>query len=136
MRVRLCQHDRSGTAMVEFVIVVGIVLLLLFAVVDIGLLLNAQLTLTAAVREGARRAAVEGGATAGAYERVFAQLSLGNVDPAKASVEIHPRWAPYGSQVRVSVAYPYLPATPLVRAIAGNKIELRATAVSRSEKTR
>jgi Flp pilus assembly protein TadG len=46
-------RDR-GAAAVEFALLLPVVLLLLFGIVDFGLALNAQITITQAAREGAR----------------------------------------------------------------------------------
>ena len=48
----------SGAVAVEFALILPIFLLLVFAVIDFGRMLNAQITLTEAAREGARTAAV------------------------------------------------------------------------------
>jgi Flp pilus assembly protein TadG len=50
-------RDR-GTAAVEFALVLPVLLLIVFAIIDFGRALNAQLTLTAAAREGVRLAAL------------------------------------------------------------------------------
>lgn len=47
-----------GAAAVELALVLPLLLFVLFAVIDFGRLLNAQLTLTEAAREGARAAAL------------------------------------------------------------------------------
>jgi len=48
-------RDRGATA-VEFALLLPVLLLLLFGIIDFGRALNAQITLTQAVREGARLA--------------------------------------------------------------------------------
>ena len=50
-------RDR-GAAAVEFALLLPVVLLLLFGIVDFGLALNAQITITQAAREGARLASL------------------------------------------------------------------------------
>ncbi len=50
---RLCKADK-GAAAVEFALVLPILLLLVFGIVDFSLVLNTQLNLTEAAREGAR----------------------------------------------------------------------------------
>jgi Flp pilus assembly protein TadG len=47
-------HDVRGAAAVEFAIVLPLVLLLVCGIVDVGRMLDRQLTLTNAAREGAR----------------------------------------------------------------------------------
>jgi Flp pilus assembly protein TadG len=60
---RWLRRGERGQSLVEFAMVVPILLLLVFAIIDFGRLLMNQVTLTNAVREGARIAAV--GATSG-----------------------------------------------------------------------
>jgi Flp pilus assembly protein TadG len=50
-------RDR-GSAAVEFALVVPVLLLIVFGIIDFGRLLNAQITLTEAAREGVRLAAL------------------------------------------------------------------------------
>ncbi|MHB9145162.1 MAG: TadE/TadG family type IV pilus assembly protein [Symbiobacteriia bacterium] len=122
--------------MVEFVLTVGILFLLLFGMLDLGLALNARLVVAAAAREGARRAAIEGGETAAVLERVQAQLRLGRIEPERASIQVTPHQATFGNSVAVTVDYSYPFISPVVRTLAGAGIRLHAEAVSRSEKVR
>ncbi len=86
--------DESGQAIAEFVLVLFTLILVLFAILELGLLLNAKLALASAAREIARVCAVEGGYVAKAMERVDSVIKS---------------------------------------TIAGNRITLRARAVTRSE---
>lgn len=122
--------------MVEFVIVVSLLVTLLFALVDFGLLLDAKLVLAAAAREGARRAAIEGGATPAVYDRIKEQLSLGRIDPAAAVIDIKPKTASYGTAITVKISYGYRPMFPALRGVMGASVPLEATTISRSEKIR
>ena len=56
-------EDR-GAAAVEFALVLPIALLVIFAIIDFGRMLNAQITLTEAARESARAAALVGDSAA------------------------------------------------------------------------
>lgn len=125
-----------GSATVEFALVGGLLLLILLGIAELGLLLNAQLVVAAAAREGARRAAVDGGASAAAMRRVADQLRLGRIDPAGAQVQIRPHRARYGGPVRVDVVYRYPLLSGAARAVAGSAVELRSTALARSERLR
>jgi Flp pilus assembly protein TadG len=53
-----------GAAAVEMALVLPVLLLIIFGIVDFGRMLNAQITITQAAREGARVAAVGGAQTA------------------------------------------------------------------------
>lgn len=50
--------DRSGQALVEFALIAPVMLLLVFGMLQFGLVLNAQLSLTEGVRQGAELAAL------------------------------------------------------------------------------
>jgi Flp pilus assembly protein TadG len=58
MNKRISLRDQSGQSMTEFALVLPILALLLFGVIQFGLVFNNYLTLTDAVRAGARKAAV------------------------------------------------------------------------------
>lgn len=133
-RIGTVAADERGAALVEFVLVAGLLFLIIFAALDLGLMLNARLVVASAARAGARYAAVEGGATAAVTERIEGQLRLGNIDPDLAEIEIRPRRAAYGSTLRVSISYDYPLITPVVRAVVGPRIPLKSQVVTRSEK--
>jgi len=52
------RYDDRGSAAVELAILLPLLLLLVFGVIDFGRMLNTQITLTEAAREGARAAAL------------------------------------------------------------------------------
>ena len=58
LKLRNTRKAQTGQAMVEFAIVAPILLLLVFGIVQFGILFNNYLTLTDSVRTGARQAAV------------------------------------------------------------------------------
>lgn len=122
--------------MVEFVLVSGIVFMLLFAMVEVGLLLNGKIALAAAVRDGARRAAVDGGRTPGTIDKVERLLALANLDPSRAVIQVTPKEASYGTTVTVRVTYTYKWCLPFTRAIWGDSVEIADEAYARSEKIR
>jgi TadE-like protein len=88
------QRDR-GAAAVETAIVLPLLLMLIFGLIDFGRMLNAQITLTEAAREGARAAALGGDPEARA-KAVAGDLDI-SVDPGTpcsastpdAQVEVH-----------------------------------------------
>ncbi len=53
-KTRLRRRRDGGAAAVEFALVLPMLLLLIFGLIDFGRMLNAQITLTEAAREGAR----------------------------------------------------------------------------------
>jgi len=51
-------NNERGVAIVEFAIILPVLLLLVFGIIQFGFIFNGQITLTSAVREGARFAVV------------------------------------------------------------------------------
>ena len=95
--------------MTEFALVLPILALLLFGVIQFGLVFNSYLTLTDAVRAGARKAAVgrhladpQGSATTAVRD---AATDLRQSD-LNVSVSVNPGWTP-GAEVTVAADYPY-----------------------------
>ena len=105
-------RDR-GSAAVEFALVLPLLLLLVFGIIDFGRLLNAQLTLTQAAREGARLAAVGQPNVVGQTQAAAIGLS-----PVNVSVTSCPPSAGPSANAAVTVSYSFSFITP-VGAIAG-----------------
>jgi Flp pilus assembly pilin Flp len=131
--LRFLQREK-GAALVEFALVASILLFLCFAMIELGLVINAQLVLSSAAREGARRAAVDGGATLPAYQRILDQLAMGNLDPERADLSITPRRAAYGSPISVTLGYEYPVFLPILQGVFGHTVQLRAEVITRSER--
>ncbi len=123
----------SGAATMEFVLVGGVLILLAFALLDLGLALNAKLVLTQAARTGLRQACVDGGASPRALQAIGEQLQSGGIDPATAEVVISPRSASYGTMIRVTLAHDHRLRTPLAAVVGRSQVRLRATLIGRSE---
>ena len=95
--------------MVEFALVLPILALLLFSVVQFGLVFNNYLTLTDAVRSGARRAAVSRHtADPAGTARTAVRNAATDLRPADLNVVVtaNPGWTP-GSEATVTADYPY-----------------------------
>lgn len=93
--------------MVEFAIILPILLLLLLGILQFGIVFNNYITLTDAVRAGARQAAVGRSVadpTGAAVSRVRA--SAANLDQAKLGVSVASVWT-QGADVTVTATYPY-----------------------------
>jgi len=95
--------------MTEFALVLPILSLLLFGIIQFGLVFNNYLTMTDAVRAGARKGAVarhlsdpEGSATA-AVRAAATDLRQSDLN---VSVSANPGWTS-GSEVTVTANYPY-----------------------------
>jgi Flp pilus assembly protein TadG len=115
MSIRNVRRNQDGQAMVEFVLVAPVLLLLIFGIVQFGILFNNYMTLTDATRAGARQAAVSRtlpdpeGKTKDRVVRAASDLDVDALeitvepyDPSKGSKT----WA-QGGDVTVTVKYPY-----------------------------
>jgi Flp pilus assembly protein TadG len=95
--------------MVEFAIVLPIFLLLLLGIAQLGIAFNNYLTLTDAVRQGARFGAPS--SCSGSCDRTTlvvskVKSSAANLDQSKVSVAVTSTWQP-GTDLRVCASYPY-----------------------------
>jgi len=111
IRQRIHQ-EQDGQSATEFAIVLPVFCLLLFAVIQFGILFNNYLTLTDAVRAGARTAAVsrleanpEG--TAEARVRSAAGALNDADDPLVLEVDVNATAWEHGEDVTVEASYPY-----------------------------
>jgi Flp pilus assembly protein TadG len=103
-------RHQKGQTVVEFALVLPLLALLLFGVVQFGVVFNNYIDLTDAVRAGARKAAVsrqtsDASGPAGVTKQAVIN-SAGDItlDPNKITVTSD--WAP-GDPVTVQAAYPY-----------------------------
>ena len=81
--------DDEGAVALEFVLVVPILLLLVFGIINFGVLFGQQLALNSAVREGARAAVVVGTATTTTglvQDKVRGAVSAIAMDPSDVAV--------------------------------------------------
>ena len=107
MNAKKLIRDERGQTMAEFAIVFPVLAVVLFAIAQFGILFNNYLTVTDAVRAGAREAAVARqsadpvGAATTAVRNAAADL-----DQANLAVTVTSGWVP-GSDVTVQATYPY-----------------------------
>ena len=93
--------------MVEFALVLPILVLLLFSVIQLGIVYKDYLALTDAVRAGARKAAVarlSGDPQGTAVSAV--DTAAADLDASKLAVQVDSTWQ-QGQDVTVSASYPY-----------------------------
>jgi Flp pilus assembly protein TadG len=109
--VRPDERSESGSAVVEFALLLPILLLVLLAVVQIGVLANDRLLLAQAARAGAREAAVQEDEVA---VREAATSAATGLDPERLRLEVG-RAGARGSPVTVSLSYD----VPIVGVLAG-----------------
>lgn len=105
--------NQDGQAATEFALVLPILALLLFGIIQFGIVFNEYLTVTDAARAGARKAATgrhiaNAGGNPGAEAEALVRASASDLDQAKLSVAVDPLggWA-QGSDVKVTASYPY-----------------------------
>jgi Flp pilus assembly protein TadG len=115
--MRRLRNNQDGQAMVEFVLVAPILLLLIFGIIQFGIAFNNYMTLTDAVRAGARQAAVSRtlpdpvGTTTNRVKTAATNLDTSTgvlditVDPFDPKTGSH-SWA-QGGDVTVKATYPY-----------------------------
>lgn len=121
-------RDR-GQASVELALLLPVVVLLLLAVLQVGLLSRDVLLVTHAAREAARAAATD---PAPGAARAAALASSG-LDPARLTVTTRVQGlGPGGRRVEVEVAYRASTAVPLVGALVADRT-IRTTATMRVE---
>lgn len=100
----------DGQTMVEFALVLPLLAMLLFGVIQFGILFNNYLDLTDATRAGARKAAVSrntsdpSGPAGVATQAVI--NSAGDITLKSTDVTVTSTWQP-GTDVTVQAAYPY-----------------------------
>jgi Flp pilus assembly protein TadG len=109
MPKRISFKNQQGQSMTEFALVLPILALLLFGVIQFGLVFNNYLTLTDAVRAGARKAAVARhlndprGSAETAVRQASTDLKQSDLN---VNVGVSPGWTP-GAEVSVTADYPY-----------------------------
>jgi len=104
-----------GAAAVEMALLLPLLLLLVFGIIDFGRLLNAQITVTEAAREGARAAVIEN-SKAAAESRVAKVMSGTTVEVLPDSTPCDGTAPGADATVNVSTTFSFI--TP-VGAIAG-----------------
>jgi Flp pilus assembly protein TadG len=101
--------NEQGQTMTEFALVLPILVVLLFGIIQFGIAFNNYVTLTDAVRSGARKAAVSRNLAdpAGACRAqvIAAGVNLDQTELQK-NLSCSSTWAP-GADVTVSADYPY-----------------------------
>lgn len=105
------RKSESGQTMVEFALILPTLAILLFGVIQFGIAFNNYLTVTDAVRAGARQGAVARYLPPGERVPSVQAKVLGaadNLDTSKLgiSVSVSPDWEP-GADVTVTATYPF-----------------------------
>jgi Flp pilus assembly protein TadG len=99
--------QERGQAMVEFALVLPVLAILVIAIAQVGLLLNAYLEVTDAARVGARKASVSRTDGAGVAAAIAAARdSTSHLDQDDLEVSVTPKPWPKGTPIEVRVTYP------------------------------
>ena len=106
-RNRIQFRAQNGQTMTEFALVLPLLALLLFGVIQFGIAFNNYITLTDAVRAGARKGAVARHQSdpEGTVDTAV-RAAATDLKSSDLQVDVESTWEP-GEDVRVSASYPY-----------------------------
>jgi Flp pilus assembly protein TadG len=107
MKKRAAIRSERGQSMTEFALVLPLMVMLLFGIIQFGVTFNHYITLTDAVRAGARKAAVS------RHEPTRVDITVARVQEAATDLKaadlqiaVESTWEA-GDEVEVSANYPY-----------------------------
>jgi Flp pilus assembly protein TadG len=105
----LSLRSEDGQAATELALVFPILLVILIAIAQFGILFNNYITLTDATRTGARKAAVSRfTGDQGTAAALAVRAAASNLTPSKLNVSVSSTdWTVPGSDVIVTATYPY-----------------------------
>jgi Flp pilus assembly protein TadG len=107
VKKRISIRNQQGQTMTEFALVLPVLALLLFAVIQFGIVFNNYETLTDATRAGARKAAVSRQASnPAAAAELAVRNSATDLKQSNLKVTINSTWQP-SADVTVTATYPY-----------------------------
>lgn len=121
-------RKNAGQAVVETALILPVILLVLFAIFEFGRIFNAELVLTNASREGARKAVV--GASDGDIVNTIDTVAS-VLDTSSLQVIITPESGSRvsGAEVEVEVRYSVQLVTPVISSIVPNPFPLSSKTV-------
>jgi Flp pilus assembly protein TadG len=107
MRNRAAFRSERGQSMTEFALVMPLLVVILFSIIQFGIAFNHYLSLTDAVRAGARKAAVARHLSDPEDATVTSvRAAATDLKEADLLIDVESSWNP-GDEVRVSASYPY-----------------------------
>lgn len=124
-------RGERGATLVEFALVLPILVTLLFGIAEFGRVLNAQVVVTSATREGARFASL-GSSSAAVTTQVRANCPT--VDPALLTVVVTNAGGASGTAVSVRVTYQLTLMSEIIASMFGaSTVNISHEAVMRLE---
>lgn len=125
-------HDEQGQALLEFALVLPILLLLVFGIIEFGIIFFDNLVITQAAREGARVGVVGGSDT---EIRGIVEQSAGSLDLSRMQIVIDPDQSgrSRGDSLKVEVYYNVPILTPIMGQLIPNPYPLEAAVIMRVE---
>ncbi len=103
---------RGGAAAVEMAIVLGLLILLVFGIIEMGRAIMVNQVITNAAREGSRRAVIPGATDAQVNGRVSKYLADAGITGSTTTIKVNGSQAslstaPTHAEVEVAVSVPY-----------------------------
>ncbi|MGH7229998.1 MAG: TadE/TadG family type IV pilus assembly protein [Nitrospiraceae bacterium] len=129
------RHDERGAAAVEFAILLPVLMLILFGIIEFGLIMYSREVITNASREGARAGIVQATAkpTTGQIQAVVTNYLTGTgVDPNAVTINVAGAGLTAPNTLQVTVNYPYNFFVPGILGL-GSSINLTGQTVMRHE---
>jgi Flp pilus assembly protein TadG len=123
------RSDERGSAVVEFALLLPLLLLMLLALVQIGVLARDRLLVAHAARAGAREAAIQ---ESEAAVRGAATAAAAGLDPARLDVDVQ-RAGGRGDPVSVAISYEAPVAAVLAGWLLPPSVTLATSATARQE---
>jgi Flp pilus assembly protein TadG len=100
-------RNENGQTMVEFTLVLPILCLVLFGVIQMGIVFHDYITVTDATRSGARVGAVSRQDPSRVSKiNTAVKSSATNLESSKLGITVSSTWAP-GADLNVTATYPY-----------------------------
>jgi Flp pilus assembly protein TadG len=123
---------RKGQSIVEFALLVPVLVLILIAIIEFGLLFNAYFVIQTSARDAARQLSI--GASDADIQTLVVNQAVG-LDVAQLTTTIDPAQGSRtrGSDVTVTIVYGHSVITPLLSIFTGQIIDLEAKVVMRVE---
>ena len=129
------RFDERGAAAVEFALLLPVLMLILFGIIEFGMIMYSREIITNASREGARTGIVQATVkpTTGEIQTVVTNYLTGTgVDPNAVTITIAGAGLTAPNTLNVTVTYPYNFFAPGILGL-GNTINLTGQTVMRHE---